>query len=111
MNFISATRLFFTLAALIALPLVLTACEAMEAGTVQQQDMEQAPPQAPVEPISFLQDPQRQIWIPGYWAPSGNSFSWVSGKIVARPSPTAVWATARWVHHTYGWIFMQGHWE
>ncbi len=109
MSFISATRFFFTLAALIALPLMLTACETM--GDAPEQGVEQAPPQAPVEPIPFLQDPQHQIWIPGYWAPSGTSFAWVSGKIVTRPSPTAVWATARWVQHTYGLSFMQGHWE
>ena len=105
------TRLLFTRAALSVLPFVLSACETTDDETQPVQSEELAPPQAPVEAIPFLQDPQHQIWIPGYWSLGSAGFSWVSGKVVPRPSPTAVWAAARWVHHAYGWSFMQGHWE
>jgi len=109
MNYSAATRLFFALA---ALPFALAACEATgDEETLQIQSAEQELPQAPPEAIPMIQDPQTQIWIPGYWAPSGNGFAWVCGKIVPRPDPTAVWSKAHWVPHTYGWTFTQGHWE
>jgi WXXGXW repeat (2 copies) len=71
-----------------------------------------SPPQPQLEYIPAVDDPQTQIWRPGFWVLSGtNSFSWVPGKIIPRPSPTAVWASAHWSQHAYGWSFEQGHWE
>lgn len=71
------------------------------------------PPENPPEIAPFLDDPQTQLWRPGYWAPGDavGKYIWVPGEIIGRPSPTAVWATARWVHHQYGWTFQHGHWE
>jgi hypothetical protein len=42
---------------------------------------------------------------------SNNRFEWIPGKVIARPAPTAAWSPARWVEHTYGWSFEEGHWE
>jgi hypothetical protein len=108
--FLSAARLIVVFGVLAALP-TLSACDTADEAVMSVQDEAQAPPQAPIEAIPVIADPQREIWIPGYWAPSGHDFYWVSGKVVARPSPTAVWASARWAHHVFGWSFVQGHWE
>jgi hypothetical protein len=64
-----------------------------------------------VEIVPSIQSPQTEIWRPGYWALIDHRFVWVPGKIIPRPSPTAVWHTAHWVHHDYGWSFEMGHWE
>ena len=72
---------------------------------------ENSPPSAPYEEIPVIQDPQNQIWRPGYWTMNDNHFVWIAGAILQRPSPTAVWSPARWVQHNYGWTLIQGHWE
>jgi hypothetical protein len=42
---------------------------------------------------------------------SNGAFVWVPGRVIPRPSPTAVWASAHWNHHLFGWSFEEGHWE
>jgi hypothetical protein len=65
-----------------------------------------------VEVIPVIQHPMTEIWRPGYWEPRGeNDFAWVSGEVVARPAPTAVWKSAMWTRHIYGWTYQEGHWE
>jgi len=92
------------------LPLLLSACDTTEEETPLVAD--NPPPQdMPIEIIPVIDSPQTQVWRPGYWALSGTGFSWVQGKVIARPAPTAVWAAGHWVEHSYGWSFEQGHWE
>ncbi|MFA4995236.1 MAG: hypothetical protein WC521_08050 [Bdellovibrionales bacterium] len=97
------------LCALISLSaLALAACGSLD-GTVTSS----APPANEREVVPAINNPQTKIWRPGYWMPTGESgeFEWVPGEILQRPHPTAVWAPAFWVHHTYGWTFVAGHWE
>ena len=108
-------RLLLSLTALAA-PLLLSACAApVDDETVAQnpppQYVQEAPPAPEPELIPMIMDPQHEIWRPGYWAMVGGTFSWVEGKVISRPDPTAVWAGAHWTHHTYGWSFEQGHWQ
>ncbi len=68
------------------------------------------PPEPQVEDVVRPDDPQAQVWRPGYWAYNGETFSWVPGTLIPRPSPTAVWSPDHWVEHQYGWAFEAGHW-
>ena len=108
-------RLLFALSAAIALPLSLSACapdDETVANSPPPPSIDQAPPEVgEIEMIPFIDNPQSEIWRPGYWALLDGQFVWIPGKILPRPSPTAVWASAHWVHHTYGWSFEQGHWQ
>ena len=100
--------LFFSASlAMAALSFALAACN-----TVDDEMGENPPPADAFEVLPIIQNPQVEIWRPGYWSRgSDEDFVWVPGELIARPTPTAVWAAARWVHHTYGWTFEQGHWE
>ena len=70
------------------------------------------PPPTPLFEIPDTSDnPRKEIWRPGYWAYEDGEFYWVSGKLIPRPSPTAVWAADMWVQHSYGWGFLPGHWQ
>jgi len=99
--------------------LALFLCVALSAccSTVPQPEEEQTvtwiPPAHEMEQIPLLQDPTVEIWRPGYWSPGGpqGGFIWIPGRIIPRPSPTAIWRSARWVRHAYGWSFEQGHWQ
>ena len=103
-----AARALFLLAALF-LPFALSACETQDNEAILETT---PPPEAHLEPVPTITNPQIEIWRPGYWAMNDRtSFVWVPGKIIPRPSPTAVWSPARWVNHSYGWSFEQGHWE
>ncbi len=63
-----------------------------------------------IQPV--IQNPQTEIWRPGYWSlVSEGDFEWVPGEVIPRPTPTATWSAAHWVRHNYGWTFEQGHWE
>jgi hypothetical protein len=117
MSIHSTLRLSFAFGALALLPVVLSACDTMDDNDSTSlenqipQTVQQAPPHPEFEAVPFITDPQAEIWRPGHWALEGNQFVWVSGRVIPRPSPTAVWQPARWVHHAYGWSFQQGHWE
>lgn len=70
------------------------------------------PPTPKPEVVPVIESPQTQIWKPGYWEQGGlGGFDWVSGEVVARPTPTAVWASAYWAKREYGWAFVPGYWE
>ncbi|MDR3448315.1 MAG: hypothetical protein P4M15_00940 [Alphaproteobacteria bacterium] len=111
-------KMRYTLRSILALgvlPLMLAGC-VVDDDTVADNPppplVQQAPPlTAPVEQIPNLTDPQTQLWRPGYWAMLNNQFVWVPGKVIARPSKTAVWHNAYWMQHEFGWSFQMGHWE
>ncbi|MDR3424775.1 MAG: hypothetical protein P4M13_06825 [Alphaproteobacteria bacterium] len=108
MSLKSFTRFLFVFGALAVVPLALSACGTTDDGVV----VNDAPPLPQVEYIPAVPSPEAEIWRPGYWAINADhTFTWVPGEIIPRPSRTAVWDAARWVHHTYGWTFQQGHWE
>ena len=122
MSYKPALRLFLALGFCVALPVMLAGCdtldmddEATPAKTAETspppQNVQQTPPGIQPEAIPVIPDPQAEIWRPGYWAMSDGVYVWVPGKVIPRPSPTAVWATAYWMHHQYGWSFQEGHWE
>lgn len=71
----------------------------------------QAPPAALAEPVPWPSRTPERIWRPGYWVFDGASFEWVSGGMIDRPSPTAVWSPDRWVKRAYGWGFVSGYWQ
>ncbi len=71
-----------------------------------------APPVPQVEEIApSIGMPPDQIWIPGVWEFQGARFVWRPGRVVPRPSSTAVWTADRWDRLTYGWVFVPGHWQ
>jgi hypothetical protein len=109
MNPCHPTRVLFALGALLALPLALAGCDTIDFLTP---DFSSPPAAGEMEIIPVVQNPRTEIWRPGYWEPRGDDgFNWVPGEIVPRPSPTAVWKSAVWAHHIYGWTFEEGHWE
>ena len=108
MKISNVTRILFVFSALASLPFVLSSCATPNDGVI----VELPPPADEVEVSPVINNPQSEIWRSGYWSISeGGGFVWIPGKVIPRPAPTAVWAPARWVHHTYGWSFEQGHWE
>ncbi len=112
MSIQSTLRLSCILGALLALPLTLSACDTVnDEPAADQAQAIPVMPQAPIEAAPQIQDPQSEIWRPGYWRLKAGQFIWVPGQVIPRPSPTAVWASAVWVRHAYGWSFQEGHWE
>jgi len=115
MNILIKHRSLLSLCAALALCFTLAACapvdDDMVAANPPPQDVQQAPPQPEIELVPTIDNPQAEIWRAGYWALINGQFVWVPGKIISRPSPTAVWRAAHWVQHTYGWSFEMGHWE
>jgi hypothetical protein len=107
MNLKTITRVFFILSALAFLAPALSACDTVSDGVVA----DSAPPVDEVEILPVISDPVAEIWRPGYWSLDTGGFVWIPGQVIPRPAPTAVWASARWVHHTYGWSLELGHWE
>lgn len=70
-----------------------------------------APP-APREEMPLASNnPQAEIWRPGYWDYENGVYSWVPGYLMPRPDPTAVWSPDHWVLHNYGWAFVAGSWQ
>ncbi len=114
MTLISSLRALTALTALAFLPLPLSGCAFLEEeGDEPTEESAQSSPPEQVEVAPVIENRATQLWRPGYWAPgdSSGSFVWISGAIIPRPAPTASWAPARWVHHTYGWAFQEGHWQ
>lgn len=70
-----------------------------------------APPAPMYEEAPVNYDPIKQVWQSGFWAYDGFNFEWVYGRFIERPSPTAVWAPARWEEHKFGWALIPGHWK
>ncbi|MDD4616207.1 MAG: hypothetical protein PHW76_03710 [Alphaproteobacteria bacterium] len=100
-------QVLFALAT-VMFPMVLSGC-----ASTDEESMVEADNLGPAgEPEIPPPNTPTAIWIPGYWAPSENdTFAWIPGQVVERPSPTAVWNSARWVKHNYGWSFQDGHWQ
>jgi hypothetical protein len=69
------------------------------------------PPEAPLETPPALSNPSGEIWRPGHWGYNGLEFYWISGDILSRPAPTAVWSADRWEFREYGWAFVPGYWQ
>jgi hypothetical protein len=114
MTFRNTSRVLIVLSALVALPLTLSGCAAVDDEDQEAaEDVSSPSPPDQFEVVPVLESPTTQIWRPGYWAPGSGleAFVWVPGAIIPKPSPTAVWARARWVHHEYGWSFQEGHWQ
>jgi hypothetical protein len=89
----------------LALPLAVTACADIEGDELAYLSPADEPTVPPRNSPS-------QIWRSGYWQPSEDgTFEWIPGEMIERPSPTAVWNPARWVKHSYGWSFQDGHWQ
>ncbi len=87
--------------------LALAAC-----GTMSDTMTTSSPPPMNEPEVKPVLHSRTEIWRAGYWMPKEDGgFEWVPGKVIPRPSPTAVWAPAYWAHHTYGWTFVAGHWE
>ncbi len=109
----SVSRASFCVSCLRALVLLGSLSACAQGGIIAALETNRdCPPPVQVEEKALeIQNPQIEIWIPGYWAPGPLDFIWVAGTVVARPDPTAVWAPARWDHHTYGWSFVQGYWQ
>ncbi len=96
------------LAALLLLPLA--ACSSSPV-TESYPRLAFATPPAPLyEEPEPLDNPQTEIWRPGYWDYNGVSFDWVPGRIMEKPSPYAVWSADRWERRAYGWCFIPGYW-
>lgn len=70
-----------------------------------------APPPPLFEEAHESTSPRAEIWRPGYWQYNGSNFSWISGEMIDRPSPTAVWSADHWTQHTYGWGFVPCFWQ
>ena len=87
-------------------------CTAPESQPEEEKPVVWIPPAHEMEEIPLLTDPTVEIWRPGYWSPGEHGgFVWVPGRVIPRPSSTATWKPARWVRHSYGWTFEQGHWQ
>lgn len=69
------------------------------------------PPAQTDEEKTGLTDPRTQVWRPGHWVYESQRFQWVSGEVLTRPSPTAVWSPDRWERRAYGWVFIHGYWQ
>jgi hypothetical protein len=68
-------------------------------------------PPAPIfEEKPHLQNPQIEIWRPGYWAYDGVAFDWVPGRVIEKPAPYADWSPDRWEKRSFGWSFVPGTW-
>ncbi|MDE2029987.1 MAG: hypothetical protein KGI97_05410 [Alphaproteobacteria bacterium] len=111
MKYHTVTRLFLVLGTFAALA-ALSACDTVaDTAPVTPASVTQPPPQTPEETIPVIENPQTEIWRPGYWLPQDGQFIWIPGEVMHRPSPTAVWSPAHWMHHKYGWTLILGHWE
>jgi hypothetical protein len=70
-----------------------------------------APPAPRYEEAPVPDNIRAYAWRPGYWNYSGSDFYWVSGEMMDRPDPTALWSPDHWIQHTYGWALVPGYWQ
>jgi hypothetical protein len=68
----------------------------------------QQPP--PVRPEVRPQSAPGQVWIAGFWMPSGPQHVWVPGHYAYPPAAGYVWEPARWQFQNDAWVFYEGHW-
>lgn len=102
---------FLILCSLLVVSLSACSSERYSAATTTFPRLALTTPPAPVYEISpQLEDPQMEIWRPGYWDYNGVSFDWIPGRVMQRPAPYAVWSADRWEKRAYGWCFVPGFW-
>lgn len=70
-----------------------------------------APPAPMMEVKPVIEDMRTTAWRPGHWNYEGGSFSWISGKLIPKPTFTAVWSPDRWEKRGYGWALVPGYWQ
>jgi hypothetical protein len=72
-----------------------------------------APPPPQMEiPTAKPMPGDEYAWRPGHWEyVDGAGFRWSGGYWIRKPAFTAVWKPDFWIHHTYGWALVPGHWE
>ena len=63
-------------------------------------------PEVPPNPLG-----PDQVWTPGEWEWSGETFVWTPGQVRTKPRPDAVWLPGRWERLYDGWIRVNGHWS
>ena len=104
---------FAKLAPLFALSLMLVACAPtdIQGRFPFTRLAPMAPPDPQDEAVQRPEEPMNEIWRPGYWDYDGVTFTWISGALVQRPDPTAVWAPDRWEQRSFGWAFIPGTWQ
>ncbi|MBI3418588.1 MAG: hypothetical protein HY053_00435 [Proteobacteria bacterium] len=74
-------------------------------------------PEAPPPPPMEFQPPQpspgdEYAWRPGHFEYVDlKGYVWHGGYWIRKPAFTAVWKPDFWIHHTYGWSLVPGHWE
>lgn len=59
-----------------------------------------------------LQQDQRTVWIPGYWAwdKVRKDFIWIGG-VWRRPPPGRQWVPGQWKETEAGWVYVRGFWS
>lgn len=112
---------FLSLGVLAFILLSLSACACLcDEPLSQSPAYIQMAPMAPPAPLEEeepqLNEPFTNIWRPGHWDYAYDDqgqghFDWISGEVIARPSPTAVWSADRWAERAYGWVFVPGTWQ
>ena len=68
------------------------------------------PPAPLAEEKPQLDNPQTDIWRPGYWDYDGVGFNWIPGRVMEKPAPYADWSPDRWEKRAFGWCFVPGRW-
>jgi hypothetical protein len=99
----------FSLAAMAAFGLALSACVPPDQGHVVDGVVMVAPPAPQVEVIPTPPQPS-YVWIRGYWNWVGDRYAWVAGHYTA-PRPGHHWVAYEWVRQGDGWRLRPGHWE
>jgi hypothetical protein len=73
-----------------------------------------APPASPIEYPGPKPEPgDEYTWRPGHYdyVDTQGGWQWRPGYYIRKPAFTAVWKRDFWMHHTYGWALVPGHWE
>jgi len=69
------------------------------------------PPPPPREEVQAVPSPPGHIWVPGYWAWEGNTWTWVAGHWEQPPERMATWVPGQWVQRGDEWMWRAGHWQ
>jgi hypothetical protein len=112
---------FATIGLLAAMAITLAGCDSQPSAAAFPyiRMAPDAPPAPMAETVPVIDQPQVELWRPGYWqydpddinADDNNGFIWMSGGMMERPAPTAVWSPDQWQHRAYGWVFVPGYWQ
>jgi len=68
------------------------------------------PPAAQVEVIGTAPGPDF-VWIHGHYRWEAIHYVWGAGQWERRPHASAAWVDGRWMHHSNGWYWQEGHWR